>query len=93
MTAATRQALALRAAARQPPRAGHVQTPLRQLHPQGGVRGCDNAGQSNCGKDGTEHLISPVLAYQAGKFDGPNLSRAVRHLYETLHTSMPTRLR
>ena len=52
-----------------------------------GVSRCDNAGQSNCGKDGTEHLNSPVLAYQAGKFDGPNLSRAVRHLYETLHTS------
>ena len=52
-----------------------------------GVSRCDNAGQSNCGKDGTEHLISPVLAYQDGKFDGPNLSRAVRHLYETLHTS------
>jgi hypothetical protein len=34
MTAATRQALALRAAARWLRRAGHVQTPLRQLHPQ-----------------------------------------------------------
>ena len=39
---------------------------------EGGLSRCDNAGQSNCGKDGTEHLISPVLAYQAGEFDGSN---------------------
>ena len=53
---------------------------------EGGLSHCDNAGQSNCGKDGTEHLISPVLAYQAGEFDGSNVSRPVRRLYEALHT-------
>jgi hypothetical protein len=54
---------------------------------KGGLDRCDNAGQSNCGKDGTEHLISPVLAYQAGKSDGPNLIRPECDLYETVHTS------
>jgi hypothetical protein len=51
---------------------------------KGGVCDCDKAGESNCGKDRAEHVISPVRADQAGKIDGPNLG--LRHPYETLHT-------
>ena len=55
---------------------------------EGGLCRCNNAGKSNSGKDRTKHLISPVRADQAGKFDGPNLGRRLCYLYETLHTSI-----